>query len=87
MALLPDAPTIPATLSGDDPVLYDEGDVVSLQLREWDEEHTYVSTTLFNRLDMVVERTYPTDPDWDRVSQQIRPRCSHSGRSLKDHFG
>ncbi len=67
MALLPDALTIPATLSGDDPVLYDEGDLGSVPLREWDTEHTYVSTTLFNRLDMVVDRTYPTDPDWDGV--------------------
>ncbi len=64
MVLLPDAPTIPATLSGDDPVLYDEGDLTTVPFREWDEVNTYISTTLYNRADMVSDRYYPTDPDW-----------------------
>lgn len=64
MVLLPDAPTIPATLSGNDPVLYDEGDLTTVIDREWDQEHTYVTTTLYDRLDRPVDLTYPEDPDW-----------------------
>ncbi|MBX3249366.1 MAG: hypothetical protein KF901_19470, partial [Myxococcales bacterium] len=64
MAIVPAAGDAPFVRTGDAPAPYEDDHPASGGTRLYDEAHTYVSTSTYDRIDRPVGKTWPTDPDW-----------------------
>jgi RHS repeat-associated protein len=63
MAVLPAAGAVPMARSGNDPGEYVDDDPPNTS-RTFDENHVYTTTANYDRIDRVLGRVWPTDPDW-----------------------
>jgi RHS repeat-associated protein len=70
MGLVPTAAAIDATLSGAEPAV-DDDDAPTGGMRVYDETHVYATSVVYDRLDRVVSRTYPEDPEASGVGPVI----------------
>ncbi|MEZ4252777.1 MAG: RHS repeat-associated core domain-containing protein [Polyangiales bacterium] len=70
MALIPSAASVDATLSGNAPAV-DDDDAPTGGSRLYDEVHVYATSVVYDRLDRVVSRTYPEDPEASGVGPVV----------------